>query len=148
MPAIYTDEWYKTMFELANSRDDLSEKVPAGEWNVAVEVKGDGKSPYIPLGEEQNFFIRFLDGKVVEYNQSQERVPGKGLNYRITGPAHIFEGVAAGIVDPVEVGLNGSLAIRGDMRLLIQNAELVNVIFEVYTQTDVTEWPKGKPPYK
>jgi hypothetical protein len=148
MPAIYTDDWYKTMFELANSRDDLSEKVPAGEWKIAVEVKGDGKSPYIPLGEERSFYIFIRDGKVMEYHQSQERVPGKGLHYRIIGAAYIFEGIAAGILDPVEVGLNGSLEIRGDMRLLIQNAELVNVIFEVYTQSDVTEWPKGKPPYE
>jgi len=148
MPAIYTDDWYKAMFELANSRNDLSEKVPLGEWKVVVEVKGDGKSPYIAPGEEANFFIHIRDGKVIEYRLSRERVPGIGLHYRITGPAHIFEGIAAGIVDPVEVGLNGSLVIRGDMRLLIQNAELVNVIFDVYTQTDVTEWPKGKPPYE
>jgi hypothetical protein len=148
MPAIYSDEWYKTMFDLANSRDDLSKKVPAGDWKVAVEIKGDGKSPYVPLGQERNFFIHIRDGKIVDYTQSQERVPGQGLHYRITGPAHVFEGVAAGILDPVEVGLNGSLAIRGDMRILIQNAELVNVIFEVYTQTGVTEWPKGKPPYE
>jgi hypothetical protein len=148
MPAIYTDEWYKAMFELANSRDDLAEKAPPGEWKVVVEVTGNGKSPYIPVGEERIFYIRLRDGKVVEYHQSPERVPGKGLHYRITGPAHIFEGIAAGILDPVEAGLNGSLAIRGDMRLFIQNAELVNVIFEIYTQTGLTEWPKGKPPYE
>jgi hypothetical protein len=34
------------------------------------------------------------------------------------------------------------------MRLLMQNAELGNVIFEIYTQSDVTEFPKGKPPYE
>jgi len=147
MPAIYSQEWYKAMFDLANSRDDISEKVPQGEWRVAVEVEGDGMSPYVPGGTTKHFFVRFLDGKVVEYREAAERIPGKGLNYRIAGPAHVFEGVAAGVVDPVEIGLNGTVSIRGDMRLLMQHAEMVNVIFDVYTQKDVTEWPKGKPPY-
>jgi hypothetical protein len=43
MPAIYTPEWYEAMLKLANSRDDISEKVPQGEWRVAVEVVGDEK---------------------------------------------------------------------------------------------------------
>jgi len=38
------------MFNLSNSRDDISEKVPQGEWRVAVEVVGDGKSPSVPEG--------------------------------------------------------------------------------------------------
>ena len=147
MAAIYTTEWYEAMLNLANSRNDISEKVPQGEWRIAVEVVGDGKSPYVPEGTTKNFFVRFLDGKVAEYKECPDKVPGKGLHYRITGPAYIFDGVAAEIVDPVEVGLNGSITIRGDMRLLMQHADMVNVIFEVYAQSDVTEWPKGKPPY-
>jgi hypothetical protein len=148
MPAIYSPEWYQATFHLANSRDDISAKVPHGEWRIAVEVQGDGKSPYVPEGMTKHFFVRFLDGKVQEYRESQERIPGNGLHYRIIGPARIFDGVAAGVVDPVEVGLNGSITIRGDMRLLMQHADMVNVIFEVYTQGDVTEWPEGKPPYE
>ena len=147
MPAIYTSEWYETMFELANSRDDISQKVPPGEWRIALEIRGDGKSPYIPAGEARYFLVRFLDGKVAEYRELPECAPGKGLHYRILGPASVFEGVAAGVLDPVEVGLNGAITIRGDMRLLMQHADMVNVIFEVYTQSNVTEWPKGKPPY-
>ena len=147
MPAIYTNEWYEAMFNLANSRDDISEKVPQGEWRIAVEVEGDGKSPYVPEGTTKYFFIRFLGGKVAEYKECEEKISGKGLHYRIIGPAHIFDGVAAGTVDPVEVGLDGTITIRGDMRLLMQHADMVNVIFEVYTQSDVTEWPNGKPPY-
>ena len=148
MPAIYSPEWYEAMFRLANSRDDISEKVPQGEWKIAVEVQGDGTSPYVEEGTTKHFFVRFLDGKVVEYRESPEPVPGKGLQYRIMGPAHIFDGVAAGVVDPVEVGLNGTITIRGDMRLLMQHADMVNVIFEVYSRSGVTEWPKGKPPYE
>ena len=113
-----------------------------------MEVVGDAKSPYVPEGTTKHFFIRFQDGKVAEYRESPENINGKGLNYRITGMASIFDGVAAGTVDPVEIGLNGSVAIRGDMRLLMQHADMVNVIFDVYAQSDVTEWPLGKPPYE
>ena len=147
MPVIYSEEWYQAMFDLANSQDDISERLPRGELRVAVEVQGDAKSPYIQAGETKHFFIRFLDGKVAEYRESAERISGKGLHYRVIGEAHIFEGVAAGILDPVEVGLNGSVTIRGDMRFLMQHAELVKVIFDVYTNSNVTEWPLGKPPY-
>ena len=48
MAAIYTTEWYEAMLNLVNSRNDISEKVPQGEWRIAVEVVGDGKSPYVP----------------------------------------------------------------------------------------------------
>ncbi|MBI5443855.1 MAG: SCP2 sterol-binding domain-containing protein [Deltaproteobacteria bacterium] len=147
MPAIFTPEWYDAMVKLANSRDDLSKKVPKGEYRFAVELKGDGKSPYVSEGSAKYFFIRFVDGKVSECKETPEPIPGKELNYRITGPASIFEGIAAGLLDPIETGLNGSLAIRGDMRFLMQNAEMANVIFDVYTSSDLTEWPKGKPPY-
>jgi hypothetical protein len=148
MPVIYTEEWYKAMVTLANSQDDISKKVPQGEWRVVVEVEGDGKSPYVPQGTVKHFMIRFQDGKVAEYREAPEKITEKGLNYRITGPASAFEGVAAGVEDPVEIGLNGTMTIRGDMRFLMQNADMVNVIFEVYSKSEVTEWDKGKPPYQ
>jgi len=148
LPAIYSDEWYQAMKAMANSRDDLSEKVPGGEWRIAVEVHGDGISPYVLSGCVRHYFVRVLDGKIMEYHESSDPIPGKGLNYRVIGPAHVFEGIAAGIVDPMEKALDGTFAIRGDMRLIIQNAELANIIFDVYMQQrDVTEWPKGSPPY-
>ena len=148
MPEIYSDEWYQAMWEMANSRDDLSSKVPAGEWRVAVEVHGDGLSPYVPEGEVLHYFVRVLDGKVQEYRESPDPIPGKGLHYRVSGPAHVYEGIVAGLIDPVEKALDGTFTIRGDMRLIIQNAELANIIYDVYTQQrDVTDWPKGKPPY-
>jgi putative sterol carrier protein len=148
MPAIYSEQWYQAMVELANSQDDISRKVPQGEWNVVVEVVGDGQSPYVPKGVVKNFLIRFVDGKVAEYKESSEKIQEKGLNYRIRGPASVFEGIAAGILDPIEVGLNGTITIRGDMRFLMQHADLVNVIFGIYTRSGVTEWDKGKPPYQ
>jgi len=148
MPDIWTEEWYQAMLEMADSRDDLSAKVPKGEWRVAVEIEGDGKSPYIAEGEIKHFFVRIVDGKVKEYKEHAEKIPGKGLHYRITGPASVFEGMAAGILDPIEKGLDGSIRIRGDMRLLMQYAELGNVMFDIYTQSGVTDWPKGQPPYE
>jgi len=147
MPEIYTAEWSKALLELANSRDDLSAKVPPGEWRVAVEIVGDGKSPYIQEGETKHFFVFLLDGKIKEYTEFKEKIPGKGLDFRISGPAAVYDEIAAGIHDLIEKGLDGSLNIRGDMRMLLQNADLANVIFEVYTESDLTEWPKGKPPY-
>ena len=148
MPEIYTEKWYQAMMDLANSRDDLSAKVPHGEWRIAVEIKGDGKSPYVLTDETKHFFIRLVDGKVTEYKEAAEKIPGKELQYRILGPASIFEGIAAGIYDPIEKGLDGTLTIRGDMRLILQHADLMNVIFDVYTKSGVTEFPKGAPPYE
>ncbi len=147
MPAIYAENWYEAMVSFANGQKDLAKKVPKGEWRFAVELAGDGKSPYVPAGTTKHFFVRFVDGKVAECRECAEPVPGKGLNYRIMGPAHVFEGIAAGIVDPVDAGLGGALQVRGDMRFLMQNAEMANVIFEIYKQSGLTEWPKGKPPY-
>ncbi|MFO7962889.1 MAG: SCP2 sterol-binding domain-containing protein [Desulfobacterales bacterium] len=147
MPDIFTEEWYDAMLALANSRDDLSSKVPKGEWKVAIEIEGDGKSPYIPKGDHKYFFVHMVDGKIVELKPTKEKIPGKGLNYRISGPAEVFESMAAGLMDPIEKGLDGTLTIRGDMRLLMQNADLANIIFDVYKSSDLTDWPKGKPPY-
>ena len=57
MPEIYADDWYQAMVELCNSREDLSAKVPAGEYKFAIEIEGDGKSPYIPEGTTKHFFL-------------------------------------------------------------------------------------------
>lgn len=148
MPDIFTKEWYDAMLELANSRDDLSEKVPKGEWRVAIEIEGDDTSPYTPKGEFKYFFVHMVDGKIKELKACDEKISGKGLNYRIIGPATVFESMAAGLMDPIEKGLDGTLTIRGDMRLLMQNADLANIIFDVYKSSELTIWPKGQPPYK
>ncbi len=147
MPKIYSKEWCESLVELAEKHEELSVKVPAGEWQIAIEMEGDGMSPYVPAGETKHFFARVMDGKIKEYNEVNEKIVGKDLNYRITGPASIFDGMAAGLYDPIQKGLDGSLVIRGDMRLLLQNADLANLIFEIYTQSEMTEWPQGKPPY-
>ena len=147
MPDIFTPEWYDAMLKLANSRDDLSEKVPQGDWRVAIEIEGDEISPYTSEGEFKYFYVHMVDGKIKELEPRPEKISGKGLNYRIIGPASVFESMAAGLMDPIEKGLDGTLSIRGDMRLLMQNADLANIIFDVYKSSDLTVWPKGKPPY-
>lgn len=147
MPDIFTAEWYDVMLELANSRDDLSDKVPQGEWRVAIEIEGDSISPYTAEGECKYFYVYMVDGKIKELKPCDEKIPGKGLNFRITGPASVFESMAAGLMDPIEKGLDGTLSIRGDMRVLMQNADLANIIFDVYKSSDLTVWPKGMPPY-
>jgi putative sterol carrier protein len=147
MPNIYTEEWYQAMIELCNSREDLSAKVPKGEYKFAVEIVGDGKSPYVPEGTTKHFFLMFKDGLVTECQESPEKIPGKGLNYRINGTAEDFELIATGDKDPVDAGLSGELNVRGDMRFLMQNAEMATVIFEVYSKSDMTDWPLGRPPY-
>jgi hypothetical protein len=48
----------------------------------------------------------------------------------------------------VQAGLKGDIKITGDIRMLIQNAELVNVLAEIYAGEADTDWPKGQPPYK
>ena len=148
MPVIYTEEWYAAMFEVVNSQTAISAQLPGGEWRLAFEVVGDGISPYVPVGETRSFFVRLREGKVVECREQGQRISGKGLHFRFTGPAHIYEGVAAGIVDPVAAGLEGSIVVRGDMRLLLQNAEFADMIFKNIAKTDSTEWPKGRPPYR
>ena len=57
----------------------------------------------------------------------------------------MFEGVAAGLIDLIDAGLKGKVQITGDMRILIRHAELVNVLYDVYSREVETIWPKGKP---
>ena len=148
MPDIFTKEWYEAMLTLANSRDDLSAQIPQGEWKVAIEIEGDGKSPYIPEGEMKSFYVYVVDGKIIDIQENSGKITTKGLNFRFTGPADIWDGIAAGIVDPVEKGLDGSINVRGDMRILMQHADLVPTIIDFYTSSEITDWPKGKPPYQ
>jgi hypothetical protein len=42
-------------------------------------------------------------------------------------------------VDPVKAGLKGDIRIVGDMRVLIQHAELVNVLRDAYVRDLKTE---------
>ncbi len=147
MAEIYTKDWYEKLKALVNSREDISARAPKGQWRICVEIMGDGKSPYIPEGQGKYFFILFDEGKCREYEELSETMDGKGLDFRFTGPATVFEEVAAAERDFVEAGLKGDIKIRGDMRIFMQNAELAKIMADLYSEQIDTEWPDGKPPY-
>ena len=147
MAEIYSQAWYETLRDLMNGNADISARAPQGQWRVCLEIMGDDTSPYIGAGEAKYFFVLFDGGRCEEYRELPEPLDGRELDFRITGPAGVFEEVAAGERDFIEAGLRGAIKIRGDMRIFMQNAELVRVIADLYSQQVATEWPKGKPPY-
>jgi len=147
MAEIYSDKWYEKLKTLVNSRDDITARAPQGQWRICVEIVGDDKSPYIPVGQAKYFFVLFDKGKCQEYQELSETMDGKGLDFRFTGPATVFEEIAADQRDFIEAGLRGAIKIKGDMRIFMQNAELAKTMADLYTQQVDTEWPHGKPPY-
>ncbi len=147
MPVIYTDQWYEGMREILNRSDEVTKNAPRGVWHVLAEIRGDGASPYLSADEVKRFAIVLNDGKCDSYQELAEAPPRKDFEFIMELPATLFEGIVANQVDPVESGLKGAIKITGDMRVLIQNAELVNVLSEIYQREVQTEWPKGMPPY-
>ena len=147
MSAIYTQSWYESLKEILNRSDDVTKSVPRGLWHVLAEIRGDGVSPYIAQAEQKRFAIVLNDGKCDSYEELSEAPPRKDFEFILQLPASLFERIVANLADPVEAGLKGAVKITGDMRVLIQNAELVNVLSEIYQREVETEWPKGKPPY-
>jgi hypothetical protein len=150
MPDIYTPEWYEALRQLINNDDLIRSKAPKGQWTAVVELVGDGLSPYVREGTTKRFLVHIEDGQCTWYRQladDEEPEPGS-LDYRFTGPASVFDEIAAGITDPVDAGLEGRIKIRGDMRFLMRQAELVKEILDIYQRGLQTEWPLGKPPYR
>ena len=86
-------------------------------------------------------------GRVEVFERLPERFSGKGLNFRFTAPAEVWESVAAGETDPITAGLRGVIKVRGDMRFLMENADAVKLLIDLYGSQVDTEWPQGKPPY-
>ena len=147
MPAIYTKDWYDELKELLNRNPEVEKNAPSGKYRVLAELKGDSLSPYLRDGEQRFFTVDLDDGKCTSYYELDQPPPRKEFDFIFEVPATVFEGVAAGLVDPVGAGLKGTIKITGDMRVLIKHAELVNVLHEVYAREVETSWPKGKPPY-
>ena len=147
MSVIYSDAWYEDMKQLINGSDQLSRVAPKTRITLTLEVMGDGASPYVPQ-EGGLYFVLVIDnGKVVEFGRLPERHDGKGLNFRFTAPASVWEGVAAGKNDPITCGLRGEIKVRGDMRFLMENADAVKLAIDLYANQINTEWPLGQPPY-
>lgn len=147
MADIYSKEWYDSLQGILNRSEDVTEKAPRGVWNVLAEVIGDGKSPYVGQGEVKRFALVFEDGRCTSYRELAEEPGKRDFQFVLRVPASLFEGIVASKIDPVEAGLRGDIKISGDMRVLIQNAELVNVLAAIYQQQVETSWPKGEPPY-
>ena len=147
MPAIYTKDWYEELKDLLNRNEEVEKNAPRGKYKALAELRGDTLSPYLPDGNKLFFIVHLDDGKCTDYFEVAEPPPRKEFDFIFEVPATVFEGVAAGLVDPVEAGLKGTIKITGDMRILIKHAELVNVLNEIYSREVETTWPKGKPPY-
>ena len=147
MSAIYTQPWYESLKEILNRSDEVTKSAPRGLWHVLAEIRGDGVSPYIAQADQKRFAIVLNDGKCNSYEELAEAPPRKDFEFILQLPASLFERIVANLADPVEAGLKGAIKITGDMRVLIQNAELVNVLSEIYQREVETDWTKGKPPY-
>ncbi len=147
MPAIYTQDWYEELKGLLNRNPEVEKNAPPGKYTVLAELRGDGQSPYLTDGERRFFVVHLEDGRCSDYFEAEQPPPRKECDFIFEVPATVFEGVAAGLVDPVDAGLKGTIKITGDMRILIKHADLVNVLRDVYAREVETTWPKGKPPY-
>jgi SCP-2 sterol transfer family len=147
MAAIYSDGWYEEMKALINGSDALAAKAPKTRIVFALEVLGDDASPYVRHDGALHFLLAVENGKVTEFRPLAERHDGKGLNFRFSAPATLWESIAAGLTDPIKAGLRGQIKVRGDMRFLMENADAVKLAIDLYGHQGSTEWPLGRPPY-
>lgn len=150
MPDIYTQPWYEAVRDTINARvAELAERdVPKGAWHAVVEIVGDGLSPYVGADATRRFLVRIEDGHCSWYREIDTPDPDDvALDYRFTGPATAFDSIASGSIDPIDAALDGTVRVRGDMRFLMRQAELVKTLLEAYTSGVETTWPSGAPPY-
>ena len=147
MAAIYSDGWYEEMKCLINSSEELGKKAPKTRIVFTLEVIGDETSPYVRAENALYFLLAIENGKVTEFRPLAERHGGKGLHFRFTAPATLWENIAAGHMDPIKAGLRGEIKVRGDMRFLMENADAVKLAIDLYGHQGNTEWPLGRPPY-
>ena len=150
MPDVYSDEWYEAVRSAINTRVLTMSTLPAGAWHVAVDIEGDGVSPYVAAASSRHFLIRIEDGHCAWYREVPEAAqssPELRLDYRFTGPSATFDEVIAGHIDPIDAALRGAIRVKGDMRFLMRQAEHVQVLLEAYTHGVDTTWPNGAPPY-
>ena len=147
MPDIYTTEWYEAVQQAINARVTTLKGVPDGAWTCRVEIAGDGASPYVPAAEERHFLVRIERGQCIWYREVETDDESTELDYRFHGPATVFDEIAAGLSDPIDAALQGTVKVRGDMRFLMRQAELVQTLLEAYSTGVETLWPEGPPPY-
>lgn len=145
MADIYTDEWFALVRSAINVQVATLRDVPAGSWLVAIDIAGDGESPYVEPGEERHFLVQVEDGRCAWYREGAAGEDDE-LSYRFRGPATAFDEVAAGLLDPIDAALRGVIRVRGDMRFLMRQADHVKALLAAYS-TVATDWPLGSPPY-
>lgn len=149
MPTIYSVEWFDEVRDAINERTAQISELPDGIWTVRIEIVGDGSSPYLDSGSERHFLLRLEDGQCSWYREvAPDDDDSEELDYRFRGSATAFDEIAAGVTDPIDAALQGSVRVRGDMRFLMRQAELVQVLLEAYAAGVETAWPKGRPPYR
>ncbi len=152
MPDIYTNEWYDAVREAMNASAATLNGVPTGSFVVAVEIVGDGLSPYVEQGSTRHFLVKIDAGRCEWYreiasSEDERRAAGRGVDYRFTGSATAFDEIACGVLDPIDAALRGTVRVRGDMRFLMRHAEHVNALLGAYSREVDTTWPSGMPPY-
>lgn len=148
MGEIFSDEWLSGWAELINSDGDIAARAPEGLWRVHVVVNGDDSSPYVAESETLQLMLHLEDGRCTRLERVDSPPGPRDLDFRFAGPATVFEKIAAGQLDPVDAGLEGQIAIAGDMRFLLRYAELVTEVMDLFMSKLETEWPRGKPPYE
>lgn len=153
MADIYTPAWYDEVRDTINNRVATMKGALEGGFTIAVDIQGDGVSPYFPADGARHFLVRIDDGHCEWYREVDSSEAGTHdhgdveLDYRFIGPALVFDEIAAGLLDPIDAALGGQVKVRGDMRFLMRQAEHVQVLLEAYTNGVDTDWPLGRPPY-
>lgn len=148
MPDVYTADWYEAVKEAINAAVAKIPDAPTDSFTIQVEIVGDGRSPYVGDGDTLKFLIRLEGGLCAWYREIDDDDPTVKLDYRFTGPATVFDEIAAASADPIDAALSGAVKVRGDMRFLMRQAEMVQVLLEAYSKGVDTTWPKGLPPYE
>lgn len=144
---VFSQPWLDQWAALINADQTLPDRAPAGTWRIYMRAEGDGVSPYVPEGETMHLMIHIEDGRCTRLERAAEPPGPRDLDFRFSGPASVFEEVAAGLRDPVEAGLQGHIKIAGDMSFLLRHAELTQEIVDLFMSELETEWPRGRPPY-
>lgn len=144
---VFSTAWLDQWAALINSDESLSQRAPEGVWRIYIRAEGDGVSPYVPTGETMHLMIHLTDGRCTRLERTDTPPGPRDLDFRFSGPASVFEEVAAGLRDPVHAGLEGDIKIAGDMAFLLRYAELVKELVDLYTGSLETDWPRGCPPY-
>lgn len=150
MPDVYTEPWYEAVRQAINDGASCLRSLPPGRFVVAVSIDPDGGSPYVGDGGRR-FLMEIDEGLCCWYRElgpdDDEKAVAGRVDYRFRGPATVFDEIAAGQVDPIDAALRGTIAVRGDMRRLLREAEHVKVLLDAYARSVDTTWPLGRPPY-